>query len=85
MHTWGRKIPPPPGIELGPPGQQTSALPTELLRHPIDFLWNTVLTYIQLFEDIFNYLNASSNDLMISLNDLNISLNEFKISSNRTN
>ena len=31
MHTWGRKVPPPPGIELGPPDYKCGALPTELL------------------------------------------------------
>ena len=32
------------------------------------YLWNTVLTYIQLFEDIFKYLKISSNKLKISWN-----------------
>ena len=44
-------------------------------------LWNAVLTYIQLFEDIFKYLKISSNELKISSNHLKISLNDLKISS----
>ena len=45
-------------------------------------LWNAVLTYIQLFEDIFKYLKISSNELKISSNELKISSNELKISLN---
>ena len=32
------------------------------------YVWNAVLTYIQLFEDIFKSLKISSNELKISLN-----------------
>ena len=42
-------------------------------------IWNAVLTYIQLFEDI---LKISSNELKISSNHLKISSNHLKISSN---
>ena len=45
-------------------------------------VWNAVLTYIQLFEDIFKYLKISSNELKISLNHLKISSIHLKISSN---
>ena len=62
----------------------------------VKYLWNAVLTYIQLFEDIFKLikyiskylkifsyeLKISSNDLKISSNDLKISLIHLKISSN---
>ena len=60
-------------------------------RHTFELslLWNAVLTYIQLFEDIFKYLKISSNELKISSNHLKISsihlkisLNDLKISSN---
>ena len=37
--------------------------------------FNAVLTYIQLFEDIFKYLKISSNDLKLSLIHLKISSN----------
>ena len=53
--------------------------PGDLEASPI---WNAVLTYIQLFEDIFKYLKISSNKLKISSNELKISSNELKISSN---
>ena len=45
------------------------------MRQGCPRVWNAVLTYIQLFEDIFKYLKISSNRLKISSNRLKISSN----------
>ena len=55
-----------------------------IIRGMKETIWNAILTYIKLFEDIFKYLKISSNDLKISSNHLKISSNELKISSNGT-
>ena len=52
-----------------------------IIRLSIYFVWNAVLTYIQLFADILNYLKISSNEQL--MNFKKISSNDLKISSNK--